>query len=207
MRWLHATRSARAIGPRYKLQLLSLPFIRKVHRQTLLTTVRCQSRVFGKIIERVIAADVTNYLLSNNLLNASQHGFLSRRSTLTNLLESVNAWAISIENKHQNRVAYIDFSRAFDSVSHTKLLHKLKSYGINGILLEWISDFLSERMHCTRVGNVFSSFRYIRSGVVQGSCLGPQLFLIYTVSGKKRDQHVFCNISYKTRAIMMKFGT
>jgi len=131
------------------------------------------------MMERVVAADMTYYLLTNKLLNASQHGFLSRRSTLTNLLESVNDWTLSIENKLLNRVAYIDFSRAFDSVSHAKLLHKLKSYGIDGVLLEWIADFLSERIHCTRVGNAMSSFRFIRSGVVQGSCLGPLLFIIF----------------------------
>jgi len=68
-------------------------------------------------------------------MNTSQHGFLFKTSTLTNLLESLNDWTVSIENKSQNRVAYIDFSRAFDSVSRPKLLHKLKSYGIDGTLL------------------------------------------------------------------------
>ena len=135
--------------------------------------------VFGKIMERVIAADMIDYLLRNNLLNVSQHGFLSKRSTLTNLLESFDDWTISIENKFPNRVAYIDFSRAFDSVSHPKLLHKLKSYGIDGILLDWVANFLSGRSHCTKVGNVYSSFQCIYSGVVQGSCLGPLLFLVY----------------------------
>jgi len=76
-------------------------------------------------------------------------------------------------------VACIDFSRAFDSVSHPKLLHKLKSYGIDGILLDWVASFLSRRSHCTKVGNVYSSFQHIYSGVVQGSCLGPLLFLVY----------------------------
>ena len=59
----------------------------------------------------------------------------------SNLLESFDDWTISIENKLPNRVAYIDFSRAFDSVSHPKLLHKLKSYGIDGILLDWVASF------------------------------------------------------------------
>jgi len=94
--------------------------------------------VLGKIMERVIAEDmVTNIIITN----ASQHSFLSKRSTLTNLLESINHWTISVENKHQNRLAYIDFSRAVDSVSHPKLLRKLKSYAIDGTLLEWIADF------------------------------------------------------------------
>ena len=92
-------------------------------------------------MERVIAADMIDYLLRNSLLNVSQHGFLSKRSTLTNLLESFDDWTISIENKFPNRVAYIDFSRAFDSGSHPKLLHKLKSYGIDGILLDWVAIF------------------------------------------------------------------
>ena len=105
--------------------------------------------VFGKIMERVIAADMIDYLLRNNLLNTSQHqhGFLSKRSTLTNLLESFGDWTISIENKLPNRVAYIDFSRAFDSVSHPKLLHKLKSYGIDGILLDWVASFFCLGAH------------------------------------------------------------
>ena len=122
---------------------------------------------------------MVDYLLRNSLLNTSQHGFLSKRSTLTNLLESFDDWTIYIENKHPNRVAYIDFSRAFDSVSHPKLLHKLKSYGIDGILLDWVAILLSGRSHCTKVGNVYSSFQHIYSGVVQGSCLGPLLFLVY----------------------------
>ena len=130
-------------------------------------------------MERIVAAETLDYLASNKLLNASQHGFLSKRSTLTNILESLNDWTISMENKIHTRVAYIDYSRAFDSVSHSKLLHKLKSYGFEGTLLQWITDFLSERSHCTRVGSACSSFRCIRSGVVQGSCIGPLLFLIF----------------------------
>jgi len=61
------------------------------------------------------------------------------RSTLTNLLESFDDWTISIENKLPNRVAYIDFSRAFDLVSHSKLLHNLKY--IDDILLDWVAGF------------------------------------------------------------------
>ena len=135
--------------------------------------------VFGKVMERIVATDVLDYLLRGHLLGAGQHGFLSKRSTLTNLIETINDWTISIENKCHTRVAYIDFSRAFDSVSHSKLLHKLTAYGIEGSLLQWIADFLSERSHCTRVGEVCSSYQQIRSGVVQGSCLGPLLFLIF----------------------------
>lgn len=134
---------------------------------------------FGKIMERVIASSVVQYLNHNNLLNNNQHGFLSKKSTLTNLLESVNDWSITLEGGNKTAVAYVDFQRAFDSVSHSKLAHKLKAYGIDGALLKWITEFLSDRKHCTRVGLSYSEFASIRSGVVQGSCLGPLLFLLF----------------------------
>jgi len=74
---------------------------------------------------------------------------------MTNLLESVNDWSVSLQAKNKTEIAYIDFKRAFDSVSHPKLLHKLHAYGINGTLLAWIEFFLSNRIHCTRVKIVF----------------------------------------------------
>ena len=63
----------------------------------------------------------------------------------------INDWSVSLENgTHQT--AYVDFAKAFDSVCHSKLVAKLRQYGIEGSLLEWIGDFLSGRSHRTRVG-------------------------------------------------------
>jgi len=117
--------------------------------------------------------------LNNKLLSKHQHGFLAKRSTLTNLLESVNDWTLTINNKQLQNVVYIDFSKAFDTVSQKKLVAKLQKYGITGDLLSVISDFLSGRSQRTKVGDCLSSNVSLKSGVVQGSCLGPLLFLIY----------------------------
>ena len=84
-----------------------------------------------------------------------------------------------MENKHSQSIAYIDFAKAFDSVSHPKLMTKLRGYGISGVLLNWISDFLTGRSHRTRVGHCLSPVAFLDSGVIQGSCLGPVLFLLY----------------------------
>ena len=78
-----------------------------------------------------------------------------------------------------NSFAYIDFQRAFDSVPHPKLLHKLSSYGIHGILLFWISSFLSHRLQRVRVGSALSGTCSVTSGVPQGSVIGCLLFNLY----------------------------
>ena len=64
-------------------------------------------------------------------------------------------------------------------IKSVQYIHKLKSYGIDGVLLQWIEIFLAGRSPCTRVGDYCSPFERICSDVVQGSCLGPSLFLIF----------------------------
>jgi len=78
-------------------------------------------------MERVIAKHIYAHLAENNLLSQAQHGFVSGHSTCTNLLECLNDWTLTVQRKKAVTVAYIDFSRAFDSVSHNKLLAKLHS--------------------------------------------------------------------------------
>ena len=103
-----------------------------------------QTSVFCKLMERAVTEDITNYMLKNNLISSQQHGFLTKQSTLSNLLETMDDWSISINNKQLQTAIYIDFSKAFDTVSHCKLLIKLNSYGIRGDLLSLIGDFLSD---------------------------------------------------------------
>lgn len=135
--------------------------------------------IFSKLMERVISTELINYLQQHHLITKQQHGFLTKRSTSTNLIESLNDWTLNIEKRNHQSVAYIDFAKAFDSVCHKKLLIKLANYGICGSLLDWIYSFLSDRSCQTKIGNHLSSVLPIISGVVQGSCLGPVLFIIF----------------------------
>ena len=82
--------------------------------------------VFGKLMERVMVNEILLYLSNNNLISKNQHGFLKKLSTCTNLLVSINDWTILLECGSKVAVAYIDFSRVFNSVCHSKLLHKLQ---------------------------------------------------------------------------------
>ena len=76
-------------------------------------------------------------------------------------------------------VVYIDFAKAFDVVSHKKLFLRLFSYGIRGKLLSWLQKLFTGRRHCTRVGVTLSNLVDLLSGVIQGSVLGPLMFIIF----------------------------
>ena len=132
-----------------------------------------------KILECIVASEIICFLNSHNLITKQQHGFLQKHSTVTNLLESVNDWTFSLSNRKSVVIAYIDFKRAFDAVSHSKLIHKLAAYGIHGNLLFWIASFLSNRKQYVQVGSSLSSLSLVTNGVPQGSVIGPLLFSLF----------------------------
>jgi len=143
------------------------------YRPISLTCIAC------KIMESIIRDQLMSYLLRNKLITKQQHGFLSRHSTCSQLIECIDDWSLSINSRQNVDVIYIDFSKAFDCVIHSKLLAKLASYGICGKLLLWIQNFLSGRSQAVKVGRYVSSFSDVLSGVPQGSVLGPLLFLLF----------------------------
>ena len=132
----------------------------------------------SKLMETIIKDQTLTYLLSNNFITKEQHGFIKKRSTATNLLECTNDWVLSLNDSQSTDVAYIDFSKAFDSIVFSKLLHKLQWYGIGGNLLRWISEFLRGRTQSVVLDNCSSSSCDVISGVPHGSVLGP-LYLYF----------------------------
>jgi hypothetical protein len=143
------------------------------YRPVSLTSVVC------RVMEKIISLSMISFLRANNLISTEQHGFLSKRSTVTQLLETVFDWCSAINNRKFVDSVFIDFTKAFDSCSHPKLLLKLSKYGITGSLLLWIQNYLSGRTQCVQVGSCRSRVCPVVSGVPQGSVLGPLLFLLY----------------------------
>jgi len=85
-----------------------------------------------KVFESIIRDTMSKYLYDNN---SNQHGFFLRRSCCTQLLHAFNDWTLSLDEHLSTDVVYFDFSKAFDSVPHTRLLLKFEAYGITGKLL------------------------------------------------------------------------
>ena len=125
-------------------------------------------------MESIVKDELLTYLLSKHLISRHQHGFLSRRSTGTQLIDCLNDWTLNIENKQSLDIIYIDFAKAFDSVVHAKLISKLMSYGISGHLLRWIENFLTDRFQYVSVNGTKSYS--IRSP--SGECFGSY-FVLY----------------------------
>ena len=101
--------------------------------------------ILGKVLEKVIGLEITEFLINDLLLNANQHGFMPRKSCATNLIESIDILTDALNNGKMVHVVYTDFSKAFDKVDHDLLLLKTEAYGFSGYILEWIKDFLNER--------------------------------------------------------------
>lgn len=132
-----------------------------------------------KVLEKYIASRLHTYLSISKLISPQQYGFIRGRSTSTQLLNTLNSWLKSINANKVLGSIYIDFSKAFDVVSHKKLMLKLKSYGIDGKILKWIEQFLLDRKQRVSIDGNFSSYGEVFSGVPQGTVLGPILFMIY----------------------------
>ena len=113
-------------------------------------------------------------------LHVLQHGFMKNRSSTTQLLKVYNTIGSVLDAGGQVDVIFLDFSKAFDSVSHACLLYKLQYvFGFDERLLKWFESYLSSRLQCVMIEGECSDWKPVTSGVPQGSILGPLMFLMF----------------------------
>ena len=137
--------------------------------------------IFGKMFERVIYNSLFNYFQSNRLFTPSQFGFLPGDSCIAQLLSITHEiQTVFDENPTVDvRGVFLDISKPFDKVWHDGIVFKLKSDGVEGELLSLLKNYLENREQRVVLNGQTSEWRKIMSGVLQGSVLGPLLFLIY----------------------------
>ena len=129
-----------------------------------------------KVFEKVIRNHVTTHLTKNNLLNDNQHGFRSGRSCLSELLEHYDTLLSYLEEGFNVDVIYLDFAKAFDKLDIKIALEKMKKLGINNKIFKWIEALLNDRKQKVIVNGINSEPGNVKSGVPQGSVLGPLIF-------------------------------
>ena len=127
---------------------------------------------------KVVRNHLVSYLQEHDLLNPCQHGFRSGRSCLSQLISHFDNILRILEDNDNVDVLYLDFSKAFDKVDHLITLKKLKALGISGKLGRWLQSFLTDRTQTVLVNGARSRSCHVKSGVPQGSVIGPLLFLV-----------------------------
>ena len=143
------------------------------YRLVSLTSLCC------KIQEYISTNNILKHLEDNSILTDSQHCFRARRSCETQLLTLVHELADSNDRGKQIDLVILDFSKAFDREPHQRLPAKINHYGIQGQTYKWIESFLSDRRQKVIVDGAVSDKAPVVSGVLQGTVLGPLLFLLF----------------------------
>ena len=112
-------------------------------------------------------------------INSAQHGFMKHRSTTTQLIDTYSDISRKLDSGSQTDIIFLDFAKAFDSVPHDLIVHKLKTFGFGRNLLQWIENYLQGRYHSVMIEGQVSSPLPVTLGLPQGSIIVPHTIICF----------------------------
>ena len=133
----------------------------------------------GKILEKIVHANLAGHLEDCNLLTEYQGGFRKGHSTVSSINALSDDIFMGMNSKRVTVAVFVDLAKAFNTVNHNILLVKLVKLGVTGALLSWCRNYLKGRTQRTLANNKLSGLDAVPCGVPQGSILGPLFFLVY----------------------------
>lgn len=150
--------------------------------------------VYEKVLELVVKEQLLEFLNINSILAEEQSGFRKGLSCEAALQKTLIEWRAILDKSEMIGVMFVDFKRAFETVSRKILLKKLRSYGIGGQVLKWFESYLTDRKQKIKYMQEVSGSRLIEHGVPQGSVLGPLLFIVYVNDIVKELRYSACSM-------------
>lgn len=136
----------------------------------------------SKIIEKVVKKQTLNYLENYNLLNSNQFGFRNKMGTDDAIAKLTSIIINQLDRKDKCLGVFIDLRKAFDSISHQKLLREIRKLGVGGRVLSWFGSFIDNREQRVKLNNATSEALTSCYGIPQGTVIGPLLFIMYVNS-------------------------